>query len=92
MRDHSLFYIEHLIYLNHIQDWAKEWSLGCVNLCPAARGSQKAGFTQPRDHSFAQPCIGIGNVTCFTRLKWMGLGICSPHIISMYVREWVCPS
>ena len=21
-----------------------------------ARGSQEAGFTQPRDHSFAQPC------------------------------------
>ena len=38
-----------------IQGWAKEWSLGCVNSCPAARGSQEAGFTQPRDHSFAQP-------------------------------------
>ena len=26
-------------------------------LCePAARGSQEAGFTQPRAHSFAQPC------------------------------------
>ena len=32
------------------------WSLGCVNSLPAARGSQEAGFTQPRVHSFAQPC------------------------------------
>ena len=39
-----------------LQSWAKEWSLGCVNLHPTARGSQEAGFTQPRDRSFAQPC------------------------------------
>ena len=39
-----------------IQGWAKEWSLGCVNLRPTARGNQEAGFTQPRDHFFAQPC------------------------------------
>ena len=35
---------------------AKEWSLGCVNSRQAARGSLEAGFTQPRDHTFAQPC------------------------------------
>ena len=40
-----------------IQGWTKEWALGCVNSCLAARGSQEAGFTQPRDHSFAQPCM-----------------------------------
>ena len=40
-----------------VQGWAKEWSLGCVNSRPAARGSQEAGFTQPRDNSFAQLCI-----------------------------------
>ena len=40
-----------------IQRWAKEWALGCVNSPPAAGGSQEAGFTQPRAHSFAQPCI-----------------------------------
>ena len=40
----------------YVQGWAKEWSLGCVNSRPAARGSQEAGFTQPRDHSFAQHC------------------------------------
>ena len=34
-----------------VQGWTKEWSLG-----PAARGSKEAGFTQPWDHSFAQPC------------------------------------
>ena len=31
-------------------------ALGCVNSHPAARGSQKAGFTQPRVHSLAHPC------------------------------------
>ena len=35
---------------------AKEWSLGRVNLRPTARGSPEAGFTQPRDHSLAEPC------------------------------------
>ena len=35
---------------------AKEWSLGCVISCLAARESQEVGFTQPRDHSFAQHC------------------------------------
>ena len=32
----------------YVHGLAKEWSLGCVNLRPAARGSQEAGFTQPR--------------------------------------------
>ena len=41
--------------VRYVQGLAKEWSLGCVNLPPAARGSQQAGFTQPRDHYFAQP-------------------------------------
>ena len=34
----------------------EEWSLGCVNPAswlPLAAGAR---FTQPRDHSFAQPC------------------------------------
>ena len=31
-------------------------ALGCVNSHPAARGSQKAGFTQPRAHNIAQLC------------------------------------
>ena len=39
-----------------IQGWAKELFLGCVNSPPAARGSQEAGFTQPRDHYFTQLC------------------------------------
>ena len=30
--------------------------LGCVNSHPAARGSQEAGFTQPRYHTLAEPC------------------------------------
>ena len=41
----------------HVQGWAKDWSLGCVNSPPPkVRGSQEAGFTQSRDHSLAQPC------------------------------------
>ena len=40
-----------------VQGWAKVWSLGCVNSRPAARGIQEAGFTQPRDHYLADPCI-----------------------------------
>ena len=39
-----------------VQGSTKKWSLGCVNSRPAARGSQEAGFMQPRDLSFAQPC------------------------------------
>ena len=48
-----------------------------MNSPPAARGSQEMGFTQPQDHSFAQPC------TCL--LWWAGcvkmysiIGIQSP--------------
>ena len=37
---------------NSLQCWAKEWCLGCVNTPPVARGSQKAGFTQPRVLSY----------------------------------------
>ena len=39
-----------------IQGCAKEWTLGCMN--PASWLPLAAGckFTQPRDHSFAQPC------------------------------------
>ena len=39
-----------------VQRSAKGWSLGCVNSPPATRGSQDAGFTQPRVHSLAHPC------------------------------------
>ena len=45
-----------LDYLRYLQGWAKEWALGCVNSPPLARESQEAGVTQPRAHSFAQPC------------------------------------
>ena len=37
--------------------WKKQRGLGCVNSSPAARGSQEAGFAQPRAHSFAPLCI-----------------------------------
>ena len=39
-----------------IQSWAIGWALGCVNSRPMARGSQEAGFTQPRAHLLADPC------------------------------------
>ena len=42
-----------------VQGWAKEWSIGCVNSRPVARGSQEAGFTQPREHLLADPCTHI---------------------------------
>ena len=32
-----------------IQSSSKEWTQDCVNSHPATRGSQEAGFTQPRD-------------------------------------------
>ena len=41
-----------------VQGSAKGWSLlsRLPELAPAARGSQEAGFTQPRDHLIADPC------------------------------------
>ena len=45
-------------HIADIQGWAKEWALGCVNLPLATRGSQEAGFTQPKAH-FAQPCTSF---------------------------------
>ena len=39
-----------------VQSRDVRWALGCVNPRPAARGSQEAGFTQPRDHTLAGPC------------------------------------
>ena len=46
----------HIGLLTVLQGSAKECSLGCVNSRPAARGSLEARFTQPRDHSSAEPC------------------------------------
>ena len=40
-----------------VQGSTNEWSLGCVNSRPVARGSQEAGFTQPTDHFLADPCM-----------------------------------
>ena len=55
---------------------AKEWSLGCV--IPASWPPLAAGvrFTQPRDHSLADPCtyisfvaeIAISRATSFSRV------------------------
>ena len=47
-----------------VQGSAKEWSLGCVipaSWPPLAVG---AHFTQPRDPSFADPCIEFGKLPC----------------------------
>ena len=51
-----------MIPMVHIQRWAKEWALGCVNLRPAVRGSQEEGFTQPRANYFAQPCTHVQRI------------------------------
>ena len=45
----------------YVQSWAKKWSLGCLNSRHVARGSQLAGFTQPRAHLIAQLCTLISN-------------------------------
>ena len=45
---------------------AKRWDLGCVNSPPTARGSQEAGFTQPRVHLLADPCTMYIIVHCET--------------------------
>ena len=39
-----------------------------MNSRPAARGSQEAGFTQPRDHSFDHTC----SVTYAMQARWDG--------------------
>ena len=39
-----------------VQGLAERWALGCVNSPPAARGSQEAGLTQPREPLLADPC------------------------------------
>ena len=36
----------------------KEWTLGCVKSLPAARSSQDARFTQPRDQFFKPGLYG----------------------------------
>ena len=40
---------------SELQEWAKEWSLGCVKRALVARGGQDARITQPSDHSLADP-------------------------------------
>ena len=38
------------------RDGSISWALGCVNSRLVARGSQEAGFTQPRAHLTAHLC------------------------------------
>ena len=50
-----------------LQGWAKEWSLGCVNLAswlPLAAGRE---FTQPSDPFFVQPCTYVKH---WVRFLW----------------------
>ena len=46
-----------------VQGWANEWSLGCVNTRPAARGSQEAGFTQPKGPLFCTTLLSVADYT-----------------------------
>ena len=39
-----------------VQGWAKEWYLGCVNTVSWLPLATRREFTQPGEHSFAQPC------------------------------------
>ena len=47
-----------------------------MNSPPAARGSQEAGFTQPRPHSFAQLCIGRA---CFLMIGKLPSSVTEEH-------------
>ena len=40
-----------------LQRCSKKWFLGCVNSRPTARGSQEAGFTQPKNDLLEHICI-----------------------------------
>ena len=64
----------------NIQGWAKEWALGCVN--PATWLSLAAGgeFTQPRAHSFAQPCTLSSLYGGQTRRRHRGHHGHDPHV------------
>ena len=42
-----------------IQGSATEWSLGCVIPASWLTVAEGGHFTQPRDHSFAQPCTDV---------------------------------
>ena len=65
-----------------VQESAKEWSLGCVKRAPAARGSQGAGITQPRDHSLADPCTGFDKLVTF--LWWHSAQLSSDRLRSSF--------
>ena len=63
MRSHMSDIMRGCVYLGtlnplslSVQRSAKRWALGCVNSPSAARGSEEAGFTQPRPHLLADPC------------------------------------
>ena len=60
MRDHATYPSTFLTYL-YLQGSAKEWSLGCVT--PLAAGAR---FTQPWDHSLADPCTSTRTVLSWT--------------------------
>ena len=48
-----------------IQGSSKRCTLGCVNLPPAARGSQEVGFTQLRAYLLADPCEYVLSVPVY---------------------------
>ena len=75
-------------YFAELQGWAKEWSLGCVSSRPAARGSQEAGFTQPRDHSLAQPCISTATVKSvkYDMMFYDNTSGCKPTVMSWSIQ------
>ena len=59
-----------------VQGSAKRWALGCVKSPTAARGSQEAGFTQPRVRLIAHLSLSVQVVETMSRrislaTRWM---------------------
>ena len=62
---HTLQYIN--VYLStYLTLLNYRWVLGCVNLLPAARGSQEGGFTLARAHLLADPSTSSADVVVLT--------------------------
>ena len=91
-------------FSSHVQGWAKEWSLGCVNLRPTARGSPEEGFTQPRAHLIAHLCTlcfdcqseysanlqrtQFADLTCFVRNSFAHIDTLAESFV---ISDRICP-
>ena len=79
-----LYFLQWDSHYGYVQGSAKRWALGCVNSPPTVRGSQEAGFTQPRAHLIADPCRG-----CLTAASPLAL---TPwRDIVLFDKRWYLP-